>query len=651
MHDRMHKQFVNLLIVAALAACLTSNADHAVFARGSGGGGGGGAGGGSHPGGGGGSSGGGGFHGGGGGGGSGASSGASHPSFSAAPHNSGATGNVGAVGGNTAHSSTFSNNAGTFSHNANTGSTFNSSAGNNHTPTFTHPTNVSPSHSFNSTGSHATNFSSGVHTTNSFSGNHFQANHSNFQANHSAVQGNRFSAAHGNQMVINHGGNTQVINAHAYNHTYIGNQSIRLAGAGYHPSYYAHSWYHGPWGGNAWGWGWGLGGGFGYGLGGFGWGIGIGSGWGYGGLGYGGYGGYGPYGMYGYWGRPLGWGFGGWGLGMMAYNSGYYPYNNPYYYSGAGQMGGYNYANPIPVATNVDAGPGPAVAAVDDSGPPPTPQSDNPAFDAARTAFREANYDAALANVDAAISKTPTDSVFHEFRALTLFAMQDYKQAAGVVHSLLAVGPGWDWTTMSSLYADPDVYTQQLRALEQYVLANPKAADAHFLLAYEYTVIGHSDAAANQLQQVVKLMPSDRLAGELLRMVQGPPKQDTQATPPGPEIAATAVSSTTPEQPQPDPIDKDKLPGSWSASRPDGSSFALNLTDDGKFTWKFSVPKQKGDEFSGTYTTDGPVLILQRDGGGGGALPGVVTFDGDGKFNFRMVGAPPEDKGLDFGKS
>ncbi len=43
---------------------------------------------------------------------------------------------------------------------------------------------------------------------------------------------------------------------------------------------------------------------------------------------------------------PLGWGYGGWGLGSMAYNSGYLGYSNPYYNS---SFGGYNYTQPIPV--------------------------------------------------------------------------------------------------------------------------------------------------------------------------------------------------------------------------------------------------------------------------------------------------------------
>ena len=140
-------------------------------------------------------------------------------------------------------------------------------------------------------------------------------------------------------------------------------------------------------------------------------------------------------------------------------------------------------------------------------------------------------------------------------------------------------------------------------------------------------------------------MPSDRLAGELLKMIQGPPRQEA-VTPPDPGVSPEGPALPAADAPQPDPIDKDLLPGKWKAVRPDGSKFDLRLTDDGKFTWKFSPPRQKGEEFGGTWSTEGPVLVLQRDGGG--ALPGTVTFDGDGKFNFRMVGAPPEDKGLDF---
>lgn len=430
---------------------------------------------------------------------------------------------------------------------------------------------------------------------------------------------------------------------------HFGNHNLHLAGLNYHPSYFNHSFYHGPWSGLGWGWGWGLspGLGFGFGWGGGGWGP----GWGYGGWGYGGYGGWGPYS---YWGRPLGWGCGAWGLGSMVYTCGYNPYYNPYYIVPVGTTVVYDYTNPIPVDTGTTVAaidtPVPPDQPIDPNQPDPAPVADNPEFDVARAAFSQGDYNAALSSIDAAIAKVPTDAVLHEFRALVLFALQDFRQSAGVIHSVLAVGPGWDWTTMSSLYSDPGLYAQQLRALEDFTQANPKAAEAHFLLAYHYMVCSHKEASANQLQQVVQLQPNDRLAGELLKMVQGPPQQPTTTaeTTTDPSVVAQPPVTPADNQPEPPAIDKDLLPGAWSASRPDGSKFSLKLSDDGKFTWKFSAPKQKGDEFSGTYTIDGPVLMLQRESGG--ALAGVATFDGNSRFNFKMVGGPPEDKGLDFGK-
>ena len=106
--------------------------------------------------------------------------------------------------------------------------------------------------------------------------------------------------------------------------------------------------------------------------------------------------------------------------------------------------------------------------------------------------------------------------VLHEFRGLALFALHRYKEAAGTIYAVLSVGPGWDWTTLSSFYPDVDVYTEQLRALEQYVNANPNAAEARFLLAYHYMTCGHTDAAATQFKAVVQLNPKDQLSAQLL---------------------------------------------------------------------------------------------------------------------------------------
>ena len=41
----------------------------------------------------------------------------------------------------------------------------------------------------------------------------------------------------------------------------------------------------------------------------------------------------------------------------------------------------------------------------------------------------------------------PNDASLHEFRALVLFALGQYEQAAATLYAVLSNGPGWDWTT------------------------------------------------------------------------------------------------------------------------------------------------------------------------------------------------------------
>ena len=440
-----------------------------------------------------------------------------------------------------------------------------------------------------------------------------------------------------------------------YHQAYIGNHAVHLAHAGYYPSYYYHPWYHGPWGGHAWGWGWGFGPGVTFGLAGSAWGISVGPAWGYPVY-------YGPYGPYGYWGRPLGWGFGGWGLGSTVYTSGYYVYTNPYYSPVIYSTVVYDYSRPIPVVVQVPHVPL-AGSSLGTQLPDSAPLPQNPAFDAARDAFRRGDYPTALADVDSAIRTNPSDAVMHEFRSLVLFATRDYRQSAAVAHSILAVGPGWDYTTMSSLYPNPFVYSDQLRHLEDFTREHPRAADAHFLLAYHSMINSRKEAAMEELQQVIQLMPNDRLAGELLTMVKGPPKvkQTPQPVPsPFPEPKTTFDGTETPFPGNPDPtpavaatstpepVNKGLLPGTWNASREDGSRFRLSLFEDGRFSWNFTSPDQKSEELKGTYSVDGPVLVLERKEGG--ALAGTARFVGDDQMNFKLVGAPPEDKGLNFQK-
>ena len=96
--------------------------------------------------------------------------------------------------------------------------------------------------------------------------------------------------------------------------------------------------------------------------------------------------------------------------------------------------------------------------------------------------------------------------------------------------------------------------------------------------------------AGELLRQVVRIVPSDRLAADLLRMA----STSTSVADGPPPVPGPDPDSNQPGQPtgQPiaeaEPVDPAVLLGSWHASRDDGSNFDLTLKPDKTFTWKFA---------------------------------------------------------------
>jgi hypothetical protein len=363
---------------------------------------------------------------------------------------------------------------------------------------------------------------------------------------------------------------------------------------------------------------WGLGSGLGFGLGSslFGWGLGYG-GWG---MGYGGY----------YGGGPLGWGLPSWSLGTWPYDYGYLSYSNPYYAVSqpVATDAVYDYSQPIPVDTST-----------------PPPQSALEAararFDAARDAFKSGDYATALGEIDQAIKNLPNDPDLHEFRALTLFALGRYTEAAAVLYSVLSVKPGWNWATLIGFYPDVSTFTAQIRTLERYCAEHPNEAPPRFVLAYLYMTMGSTDAAAAELRAVVKLQPDDRLSAQLLADLTTSLQPGRQTGSPPPNSGPAQPDSSSSSSPPPN-----DLTGTWKANGAGGATIELTLKPDGHFTWTTTV-NGTPRSFSGQYTVGGGLLTLVSDNGP--AIVGRLTGVGnDNGFNFKLIGSGPGDAGLTF---
>jgi hypothetical protein len=348
-------------------------------------------------------------------------------------------------------------------------------------------------------------------------------------------------------------------------------------------------WYHGGWNGNYGGWG----------------------GYGWGGYGYG-------------WPGAMA-GLGSWGYGPMLYNMGYSGYSNPYYamgvggqgVGGGGQQAPYDYSQPI-----------------DTTGAPPQPSAKDQAsaiFDQSLAVFKGGDYAGALSQCDQALQKLPNDPIMHEFRGLILFALGRYDDAAATLYGVLSAGPGWDWTTMISLYPDVDVYTAQLRALEQYTRQNPQSAAGHFDLAYQYLAQGHHDAAVPQLEQVVKLNPQDTLSPKLLKMFSKEGQTATAAAPPAESTPAKTFD----------------IAGTWTANPAQDTGITLTVGQDGNFVWKV-VSKGKAHDLGGKSSYGNNLLTLETTQGR--PLVGNVTWQDQNHFTFQAAGGGTLDPGLNFAR-
>lgn len=316
-----------------------------------------------------------------------------------------------------------------------------------------------------------------------------------------------------------------------------------------------------------------------------------------------------------------------WAINRVGWAFGYFPYANPYATTVVDNSV-YNYSQPIvmtPDEQTLAGDPG-------ETAPATVSKQAMSTFEQAQKQFYDGDYAAALDLVDKALKEMPNDAVIHEFRALVLFALGKYQDAAATLYAVLSVGPGWDWTTMSSLYPQVSVYTAQLRKLEAYVGDHPDDAAARLVLAYHYITCDHKDAAVKQLTTLVKLSPQDRLAATLLQQLDPKAK-----VPDAPKIVEPPKQVAE--------IDPKSLPGVWTARRSNGERFKMTLDDKGKFSWKYTSGG-KTQEVTGVYAVkDDGVLALEMNDDG----VMLAQLDIKGRnMDFYMLGDTQGTKPLRF---
>jgi tetratricopeptide (TPR) repeat protein len=341
-----------------------------------------------------------------------------------------------------------------------------------------------------------------------------------------------------------------------------------------------------------------------------------------------------------YWGFRESWWYGGFPFSYATFD--YANYRNPYYDANPYEFGFGAFDYSIPLAQQADA----------------KTAENELFFAAARAAFYAGNGRQALRDIEHAAIDVPGNLDLHEFHALVLFALGDYRAAGAVVHPVLNAGPGWDWRVLQSFYPSTDVYTRQLRALEHDVGRHGDQAAARFLLAYHYLMLKHWNAARNQLERVAELEPRDALTKNILAGLNAAPSVDPSTPriarpimverPPGNSAnALTARSDSTPATVNLTATYGDSLVGGWTSHPIAGVTIEATLEPQGHFLWLFKDGSQT-QTFSGTYVRQGDRLVFTRQDGR--KMAGVVTPRGKNGFSFRLSKTDPSDPGLAFSK-
>ncbi len=136
----------------------------------------------------------------------------------------------------------------------------------------------------------------------------------------------------------------------------------------------------------------------------------------------------------------------------------------------------------------------------------------------AKQMFVAGKFDQATPVLEELCTLAAEDTNAFQFRSFAHFANQNYDAAAADAYDALLLGNTWDWQTVYNLYRSVDRYQVQLRQLEAASKADASLSK-HFLLGYQYLVLGHLARGQRELEKALQFDPEEQLVLQLVAVV------------------------------------------------------------------------------------------------------------------------------------
>jgi tetratricopeptide (TPR) repeat protein len=127
----------------------------------------------------------------------------------------------------------------------------------------------------------------------------------------------------------------------------------------------------------------------------------------------------------------------------------------------------------------------------------------------ARQSIQEADYQAALVNLEPVLASAPDDGEALLTQSQALFGLGKFPESAEALHlawrNLSREAWGAPVRNFKTYFRSGQEYTARLRALEAFVREHQAESSGHYLLGYHYGYLGYTAEATRELETAIKL--------------------------------------------------------------------------------------------------------------------------------------------------